>query len=661
MKPRFLFLTVILLLNTVLVPAQSSVVDSIYQDFNDTEVDSIKYASLNAIVRIAKKKKDYLLLKEYSQIGINWALKIKNEPYLLSYHTDYSIFLDKDSSSTKALAHLERAYHNSKAGDCEAKLFAINMLARLYLDSDQVQKGTDAYKETIRLSKELNNVGGFASAAIGLSNFLMGQKVYSEAKPYMDESVIACSGIEGPQKFGCLGVAYHNLGTYFNKTNQYDSSVFYSLKSIEVKEKINNLPGIISSLQLKGNSELKLQDTSAAIETLIESIELARKSKRFKPNLIGSLLHLAYIYRAKGEIQRVVPLWDEIEENKSIIKQRADLSNYYIVKVSLLESQKKYKEAFKTQKEEFSFLDSLRNSNNLSIISEMENKYETDRFKQDKELAEIESIAAKEKTELARRNNLYITGFTFLILFLLLILISRFYVIRKQKIKLKRAYNQLEINKKNELAVSNLKALQSQMNPHFIFNALNSVQDLVLLQDIRNSNKYLGKFSDLIRKILLSSKEQFIPLAEEIEILSLYLDLEKLRFGDDFIINFKAEITESDMANIQLPAMFIQPYIENSIKHGLFHKEGEKKLRVHFYKENNYLNCIVEDNGVGQEKSKQFKEKNLHLHTGFSTEAINDRIRLLNETLDQKIGLETIDLVENGVATGTRVHLQFPI
>lgn len=661
MKPRFLLLALILLLSAVCVSAQDAIVDSIYQDFKAAKNDSIKYARLNDIVRIAKRKKDYQLLKEYAEVGIDWALKIKNDSYILSYQTDYSIFLDKDSSSSRALTYLEDAYHNSKAKDGESRLFAINRLAKLYIDSDQIKEGTEAYKETIRLSKVLNNSGGFASAALGLSNFLMGQKVYSEAKPYIDESVIACGGIEGPSKFGCLGVAYHNLGLYFNKTNQYDSSIFYSLKSIEVKEKINNLPGIITSLQLKCNGELNLKDTSAALETIIKSIEIARKSKRFKSNLVGSLLHLSYIYTIKGEIQKVIPLWNEIEENKATIKQRADISNYYFVKVRLLESQKKYKEAFKTQKEEFAFVDSLRNSSNLSIISEMENKYETDRFKQEKEVAEIEMVAAQEKSELARKNNLYIVGFTLLILILLLVLISRFSVIKRQKKELNKAYAQLEISKKNELAVSNLKALQSQMNPHFIFNALNSVQDLVLLQDIRNSNKYLGKFSDLIRKILLSSKAQFISLEEEIEILGLYLDLEKLRFGDDFIIDFKTEVADADLTAIELPAMFIQPYIENAIKHGLFHKEGKKELKVHFKKQTNYLTCIVEDNGVGQEKSKIYKEKNLHLHTGFSTEAINDRIRLLNETLNKKILLETVDLMENGVAQGTRVTLQFPI
>lgn len=233
------------------------------------------------------------------------------------------------------------------------------------------------------------------------------------------------------------------------------------------------------------------------------------------------------------------------------------------------------------------------------------------------------------------------------------------YLIKKNK---RKSLDLLEKQKlKTAVTESKLKALQSQMNPHFIFNALNSVQDLVILKDIRNSNKYLGKFSDLIRKILISSKNQFISLAEEIKILNLYLDLEKLRFGDDFKIDIQCEIDEEKQEEIVLPAMFIQPYIENAIKHGLFHKEGLKKLKVHFCLKEKYLECIVEDNGIGQEKAAELKQKRLHLHTGFSTESIYERIGLLNETLDKKIKLEIIDLEENGKALGTRVVLQFPV
>jgi tetratricopeptide (TPR) repeat protein len=633
-------------------------VDSIYQEFQASSIDSIKFEKLNEIIETVKKEKRYSLIKKYATLGIDLATKAKDGANMLSYQTDYAYFLNKDSSSQIAANYLSIALKKSKTGDIKERLGANNNLAAYYTDLGEIQKGTEAYQEAIRLSKILDHKRGLVSSTIGIVTLLVSQGMHQEAKPYIDESVAGCNAFEPPSKFGCLGVAYHNLGNYFSHTNELDSALFYANKSIEVKEKINHIPGIISSLQLKGNCELKLLDTNAAITTTIKAVELSRKSPQFKSNLISSLIVLGDLYTKTGEFEKVYPLWNEIESN---ISRTSDQINYFTVKINMLAKQNKYKEAFQTQKEQFNFLDSLRNSNNISLISEMENKFETDRYKLEKNRAEMESAAAIESAKVSRKNTLFITGFSILILILLVILISRFSVIKKQKKALNEAYAQLEITKKNELAVSNLKALQSQMNPHFIFNALNSVQDLVLLQDIRNSNKYLGKFSDLIRKILLSSKEQFISLEEEIEILSLYLDLEKLRFGDDFQINFKTELSENDLHSIELPAMFIQPYIENAIKHGLFHKVGQKQLTVHFYKEGKYLNCVVEDNGVGQIKSKEYKEKNLHLHTGFSTEAINDRIRLLNETIDKKILLETIDLVENGEPTGTKVHLQFPV
>lgn len=660
MKPIILFALVVFACFQQYLYAQTSEIDSLYHVFTTKSKDSVQFDQLEEIILKAAKV-DYLLVKKYANVGINLATAQKDSSSVLIFKTHYSKFLKKDSSAAQALAYLEKAYLQLKASDSKGKNFAINNLAALYTESNQIKKGAEAYKESMRLSKLYNKDAGVVSSTIGLVTLFVSQKMYSEAKPYMDESVIGCNLLELPTRNHCLGVAYNNLAAYYLKTDQLDSAILYCNKSIKVKEAVNNILGIISSLQTKGNCQLKLNDTLASVTSTLEAIKLARTSPKLKTILVGSLLHLVNIYTKIDQTKKADILWQEIEENKSFIKRMPDQLNYYVFKVGFLISNNKIKEAMNLQKEQFNFLDSLRNVSNASIVSEMENQFETEKYKQEKLIANIEKINAQKQTAMSKKNNLYIVGFTIFILILLLFLISRFSVIKKQKKKLNQAYSLLETSKNNELAVSNLKALQSQMNPHFIFNALNSVQDLVLLQDIRNSNKYLGKFSDLIRKILLSSKKQFINLEEEIEMLTLYLDLEKLRFGENFKINFKIELAEKDIQSIKLPAMFIQPYIENAIKHGLFHKEGEKQLAVQFFKKNNFLNCIVQDNGVGQKKSNELKKKNRHLHTGFSTEAINDRISLLNKTLQNKILIETIDLIENGEAKGTRVHLQFPI
>lgn len=638
---------------------QDAKLDSLQQNFENTTADSLKLDQLVKIIDYVKRK-DISLVKKYAEIGIKLAENSQPER-TLHFETYYANYIKKDSSVEAALNYLEPKVKSYKYGENEIKLKGISALAVYYTQSNQIEKGINAYSELINLGEKLDNKIAIASSTIGMVTLFMTQKMYEEAKPYMDKSEMACSDLAPPSKFACLGVSYHNLALYFNKTNNCDSALLFASKAIENKKKVNNIAGIITSLQIKGNCELKLGDTTEAINTTEYSIDLAQKSPRFKSNLVSSQLHLANLYSLTNQKTKLLKLWSNIEANKANIKRSSDHLNYLTIKTQVLRSQGKYETAYKTLQEKYEYVDSTRNKANAAVVSEMENKFESVRLKKENELTKLRAESAEQQSKLERRNTLLIALFSILVLILLLVLLNRFSLIKKQKKELNEAYEQLEISKKNELAVSNLKALQSQMNPHFIFNALNSVQDLVLLQDIRNSNKYLGKFSDLIRKILLSSKEQFIKLEEEIEILKLYLDLEKLRFGEEFNIEFLTEVSDRDLTEIELPAMFIQPYIENSIKHGLFHKEGEKKLKVHFFKEKNYLNCVVEDNGVGQEQAQHYKEKNLHLHTGFSTEAIFNRIRLLNETLNKKIECETIDLLDNNSPLGTKVILRFPL
>lgn len=213
------------------------------------------------------------------------------------------------------------------------------------------------------------------------------------------------------------------------------------------------------------------------------------------------------------------------------------------------------------------------------------------------------------------------------------------------------------IRKRSELekrmVSSQLSALKSQMNPHFMFNALNSIQDLVLQQDTVNAQLYLGKFSELTRAVLNASGEEFISLKSEVEMLSLYLDLEKLRFGTD--CRFELSIDESlDTEEIQLPSMIIQPFVENAIKHGLLHKNGQKSLLITFGAKQNALICVVEDNGVGRAVAEEINARKKK-HKSFATQATAERLRLLNEYYGLKIELETIDKSQ-----GTKVVIEIP-
>lgn len=208
----------------------------------------------------------------------------------------------------------------------------------------------------------------------------------------------------------------------------------------------------------------------------------------------------------------------------------------------------------------------------------------------------------------------------------------------------------------NELNASKLTAIQSQMNPHFIFNALNSIQDLVLKGDVTNSYTYITKFADLVRRTLNYSDKDFIDFEHELKLIELYLTLEKLRFKTNFEFSIHADGVE----DIQLPPMLIQPFIENALVHGLLHLEGDKKLDLKFELNENLV-CTITDNGVGREKAKEIKERQRSSHESFSVNAIKRRFEILQRNFGGELGFTTEDLTENGEASGTRVKLVIPV
>ncbi|MBN8697229.1 MAG: histidine kinase [Bacteroidetes bacterium] len=212
---------------------------------------------------------------------------------------------------------------------------------------------------------------------------------------------------------------------------------------------------------------------------------------------------------------------------------------------------------------------------------------------------------------------------------------------------------------KNQMVSSQLTALKAQMNPHFMFNTLNSIQDLILKKDIKNTNYYLSKYGMLMRKILEISEKNEILLSEEIEILDNYLQLEKLRFGDDFEFHIlKHEQVKAD--HVYVPPMVIQPFIENAIKHGLLHKKGLKTLKIEFKTNETELICTIEDNGIGRKRSAEINKKYRTGHYSFATNATEKRIELLNSFSKKQYRFEIIDKEEKGEPTGTKVNIHIP-
>ena len=223
-------------------------------------------------------------------------------------------------------------------------------------------------------------------------------------------------------------------------------------------------------------------------------------------------------------------------------------------------------------------------------------------------------------------------------------------IIFKQRVKVihKKQLKELErINLEHQLKLSQETALRAQMNPHFIFNVLNSIKSYIYDNDKKKAASYLQRFSDLVRKILEQSSMSWVKLDEEIELLKLYIELESMLFIDEF--QYSIQIHDNiDTSHTALPSLILQPFIENAFKHGLRHKLGEKKLDILFAMDttNTVLNVTITDNGIGRSQSKIVNDSNYKKHQSFSTDAIN-KVTVLNQNQPGIIAINYLDLYNN--------------
>lgn len=206
-----------------------------------------------------------------------------------------------------------------------------------------------------------------------------------------------------------------------------------------------------------------------------------------------------------------------------------------------------------------------------------------------------------------------------------------------------------------------LNALKSQMNPHFMFNALNGIQELFLSGETRQANEYLGKFSDLTRAVLHASGKGHISLEEEIAMLKDYLDLEGLRFDGDFSYDIALD-DDCKYGDVSIPPLLVQPYVENAIKHGLMHKASDRHVSIFFkMKKDDLMEVIIEDNGIGREKAAYYASLRHDKHNGFASTATQKRLDLLNHGRADYITVQCTDLHLDSEAKGTKVTIQIPV
>ena len=458
-------------------------------------------------------------------------------------------------------------------------------------------------------------------------------------------------------KFG-IGSDLDNIAMVYLDNGNYDSADAYNQAGIKMFEAVGHQPGLGRIYNNRGNILMKLYDAKSAEQFYRKSLAINERlgitdglSNNY--GFIGQLyLDLAKDTMAKYKIAPFMKkdtktLLDSAENyaKKALVfaQQAGDISllmGHNLLFSEIEEHLGRYQNALAYHKNYTLYKDSIFNDENKQKIAAMESERLTET--KDQEIALQKSEAGRQAL---LKNVTLISG----IAIVALISVFVFLYNRRKKVKFE-----------NEVMEVEMKALRAQMNPHFISNSLHSINKYVMDNDKKNATAYLAKFASLMRLILENSREQEVPLEDDLHALDLYMQLELLRFNNSFTYHIEVD-PQIDPENTLIPPMLIQPFAENAILHGLHNKDnGEIKIQVQ--KVNEMICCVVEDNGSGNTaEGDNLHGDNKH-HKSLAKKIINERLNIINHLKKAKASVNIFQLKDaENMPGGMRVELFLPV
>ena len=543
----------------------------------------------------------------------------------------------------------------------KGEIRALNCVGNYFYQQANYDQAVRYYNEALSNSEKNKDI---QNQIIGLSNLAsLYTRIHQEVKAIAlfktADSLLIATGNSISQNRAAI---LTNTGMAYSSLKEHQKAIEYHLETLKICKIKNIRYGIALSKSNIGEEYIRLNQYKNAMPYVIESMEISEKEGYV--NFLGQIYkNLGEIYLQKKNKELAIQYFNKAitttkkinDQNQLLYSTKLLYETYY--------SQKDFKNAFLNSVEYSKINENIYGSEKQKYITEINTKYETEKKEtQIKALSQQKKIVTLESQR--QKNIALILGIVIVSLLIISYFLFNKYKIKKQnellKSQLIQAKKTIEAEKK--ATESELKALKSQMNPHFIFNALSSIQDQFMYGDKIIANEQMGNFTYLTRQILNVSGKKQILLATEIDILSKYLELEKMRFRTDFEYTISLSGTIDDDYH-EIPPMLIQPFIENSIKHGLMHKIGRKAIAIDFDLSANeeYIICTIIDNGIGRQKSAEIKAKNQNNHLSFSTASIGQRLELLNENLKLKHLIVYEDVLENEIIVGTKVVVNIPL
>jgi tetratricopeptide (TPR) repeat protein len=502
--------------------------------------------------------------------------------------------------------------------------------------------------------EEIKDLEGVERTYLALGRIFENQKEFEKAITYYQKGlkIATAKNLEIRQ-----GIYLNSLANAHFQLTKFANSQNYAKQALTIATKNNFVTLKAMSLKHLGDIKLKENKIDQAKKYFIASAEIF-KTLQVDNNYCRLLIDLGEISKRKNNLNTALAIAKKAFAISKKSNYPSEMKGAAELLAEIYQLKKKFREAFEFQYFAKKIGDSIFYDETKNIALKSEFKYENEKKEvQIKVLSQQKKIANLE----SERQKVIVL---FLAIAILSLVITSYFVFNRYKIKKQNELLKSEIAKnqaEKKSTESELKALKSQMNPHFIFNALSSIQDQFMFGDKVIANEQMGNFTYLTRQILNVSGKKQILIATEIDILTKYLELEKMRFKTDFEYSVTtSKIIDEDYHEI--PPMLIQPFVENSIKHGLLHKSGSKKVSIHFAldESEDFIVCTVIDNGIGRKKSAEIKLKNATNHESFSTESIEQRLGIWNTTITNSVIYEDIITDENEVV-GTKVTLKIEL
>ncbi|HLG39965.1 MAG TPA: histidine kinase, partial [Chitinophagaceae bacterium] len=444
----------------------------------------------------------------------------------------------------------------------------------------------------------------------------------------------------------------------FSLMHQFDSAwYYYHLFKPAKEEEVFNRIYLVST----GECYFLQKDFKSALQNFLEGLRLHRKLND-RNQVMRTLLDIASTYIEMGNDSAALKYGQEGLDIAINSKARQFTRDGYKILFTIYDHWRKEDSANYYFRQYSALNDSVANDQTKAKFATYTYEQRVMVLNKEKELKEEKLIQSN------LQKKLLLFGVTALCLIGFVLVRN---LILKRKNERLRLQHELELQRlesekakaelQQQAAELEMQALRAQMNPHFIFNSLNSINRFILQNNKAQASGYLTKFSRLVRLILQNSQESLIPLESELEALQLYLELEEVRFDHHFEFKIKVE-DDLDVSAIKVPPLIIQPYAENAIWHGLMHKEETGHLEIELFKENDLLCYKINDDGIGRKKASELKSKSTSTHKSMGMQITADRIAILQQKKTADSYIKITDLVlPDGSAGGTEVLLKIPV